>query len=438
LQLASAFGLRLRAATRFSLWLSAFLLVGLLPAFSLLRSLPTARAFTLPVAPAAQFSLHLPAYWAFALEAVWVLTSLLCLARLLVSGLEMRRLFVESELVDFRGLDSGLQALLTKRGRRTVALRLSDAVDAPSAIGFFRPAVVLPRSLWSELNPGELQQVVMHELAHLERGDDWTNLLQKLLRALWPLNPALLWAERNLCRERERACDDAVLETAGDARAYAGCLTKLAESRLVRRAAALAPGLWKHRSELVSRVDHILHPRRTLSPLFSRGLLAAGLLASVTGALLLQRCPGLIAFTADPAVAAPTSAQEVAIVPAALVHKHATAHAGRQADLADDALLPSAGYHDAVFHPAISRTPATVVKRRVAAAKHRTPNASSLYTGRPRLIDMSDAPAQSRAVFTVVVFTWQAPQSMPAPRLVLPLADLPTLSLSDNWIVFQI
>jgi beta-lactamase regulating signal transducer with metallopeptidase domain len=138
-------------------------------------------------------------------------------------------------------------------------IRLSDALDAPSVVGFLHPAVLLPRALWSELEPGDLKQILMHEKAHLDRGDDWTNLLQKLLRAVCPLNPALLWAERQLCMEREQACDDAVLDAAGNPRAYATCLTKLAETRLVKRAAALAPGMWKRHSELAGRVNNILH-----------------------------------------------------------------------------------------------------------------------------------------------------------------------------------
>ena len=104
-------------------------------------------------------------------------------------------------------------------------------------------------------------------MAHLDRGDDWTNLLQKLLRALCPLNPALFWAERHLCREREQACDDAVLDAAGNARAYATCLTKLAENRLVRRVTSLAPGMWQRHSELAGRVENILHRRRSCWPL---------------------------------------------------------------------------------------------------------------------------------------------------------------------------
>ncbi len=96
----------------------------------------------------------------------------------------MRRLWRNSTPVPFHDLDAEIQSIVVRPGARPVEVRLSDAVDAPSVIGFFHPAVVMPRSLWSELAPSELKQIILHEMAHLDRGDDWTNLLQKLLRAL--------------------------------------------------------------------------------------------------------------------------------------------------------------------------------------------------------------------------------------------------------------
>ncbi len=228
----------LRASTRFTLWLIVFLLVALLPFFALGHGLFFAYSSPAYALPQTGFSLHLNAAWAFALEGVWLAASLLSLARLFSSARQMRALRRNSIRVP--ALDQEIQSVVARPGKLPVEVRLSDALDAPSVIGFFRPAVVLPRSLWSELEPRDLKQVILHEMAHLDRGDDWTNLLQKLFRALSPLNPALFWAERHLCREREQACDDAVLDAAGNAREYATCLTKLAENRLVRRVASLS------------------------------------------------------------------------------------------------------------------------------------------------------------------------------------------------------
>src|SRR5271170_2800882 len=287
----------LRASTRFTVWMIVFTLVALLPCFAAGRALFAAPGIFVPAAvPPADFSLHINIVWAFVIEGLWAAASLFALGRLWGSVRQMRSLLRNSTPVE---IGEELQSIVARPGSRPVEVRLSDAIDAPSVIGFFRPAVVVPRSLWNQLTPAELQQIILHELAHLDRGDDWTNLLQKLLRALCPLNPALFWAERHLCREREQACDDAVLDAAGNARAYATCLTKLAENRLVRRVTSLAPGMWQRHSELAGRVENILHRRRNLGPVLSRGLVAAGLVLSLSGVLVLQRCPGIITFAGN-------------------------------------------------------------------------------------------------------------------------------------------
>jgi beta-lactamase regulating signal transducer with metallopeptidase domain len=389
----------LRASTRFTLWLIVFLLVALLPCFTLGHGLLSANPSPVSALPQTGFSLHLNAAWAFGLEGVWLAASLLSLARLFSSARQMRALRRNS--IPVTALDQELQSVVARHGKRPVEVRLSDAVDAPSVIGFFHPAVVLPRSLWSELAPGDRKQVILHELAHLERGDDWTNLLQKLLRALSPLNPALFWAERHLCREREQACDDAVLDAAGNAREYATCLTKLAENRLVRRVASLAPGLWQRHSELAGRVENILHRRRNTHPWLSRGLVAAGLAVSLSGVVMLQRCPGIVSFAANDSVAAAASVVEP-------VYQHA------------------AQYHEAVFHPQAER-----VERPTIAT---TPHTKRQIRTPRRLQFVQVTTDQDGGGMTLILFTVDVPQTAKGAHG----QSQQTLITPNNWIAFQI
>ncbi len=391
----------LRASTRFTLWLIVFTLVALLPCFALGRAM--FGPYSVPVEHQADFSLHLNSAWAFVIEALWVLASLFSLIRLSAGARQMRTLWRNATPVPFHDLDAELQSIVVRRGARPVEVRLSDAVDAPSVLGFFRPAVIVPRSLWSELAPSDMKQVILHEMAHLDRGDDWTNLLQKLLRALSPLNPALFWAERHLCLEREQACDDAVLDAAGNARAYAICLTKLAENRLVKRAALLAPGLWKRHSELAGRVENILHRRRNLGPMLSRGLVAAGLVASLSGVLVLQRCPGIITFAGNDSVAAAPAAEPV----------YAEQHQAR--------------YQEAVFHPAMSRP----AERASVLPKPHSPRQVKT-TRRLQFVQVTED--QDGGGITLVLFTVEVPQS----SRVSHGEPLPTLPSPDHWIAFQI
>ncbi len=399
----------LRASTRFTLWLIVFTLVALLPCFALGRALFGSQPFAASAMPEASFSLHLNSGWAFGIEGLWLLATLFSLVRLCASGRQMRTLWRSSVPVPFHDLDAEMQAIVVRDGSRPVEVRLSDAIDAPSVLGFFRPAVIIPRSLWSELAPSDLKQILLHEMAHLDRGDDWTNLLQKLLRAFSPLNPALVWAERHLCLEREQACDDAVLDAAGNARAYATCLTKLAETRLVKRAALLAPGFWKRHSELAGRVENILHRRRNLGPMLSRGLVAAGLVASLSGVLMLQQCPGIITFAGNDSVATAGPTME----PAYTEQHRSEQHQAR--------------YQEAVFHPDMSRP----AERASVLPKPHSPR--PVKTSR-RLQFVQVTEDQDGGGITLVLFTVEVPQSSKASH-----GEPPTnLPSPDHWIAFQI
>ena len=382
----------LRASTRFTLWFITFLAVALLPCFALARAWFGVDSPAVTNLPQTGVALHLNIVWAFVLEAVWGIASLFSLVRLLSSALEMRAVLRSSVFVS--DLPEEIQSALARNGKRSVAVRVSDAVDAPSVIGFFRPAVVIPLGLWSELAPADLRQIILHEMAHLDRRDDWTNLLQKLLRALCPLNPALVWAERHLCREREHACDDAVLDAAGNARAYATCLTKLAEAKLVKRVASLAPGFWQRHSELTGRVENILHRRPRLGPAFSRGFVAAGLAVSLSGAFLLQLCPGFISFTAVSPVAA-------AVQP----------HYQPQD-------VPQAHYQQAVFHPPANNNANAIVPK---------PHAARQVRKYRRLQFVQLTEDQDGGGITLTLYTVDVPETSPA-------HPIPT----SHWIAFQI
>src|SRR4029077_12962453 len=97
-----------------------------------------------------------------------------------------------------------------------------------------------PRWAIDDLSPAELKAVVLHELGHLRRRDDWTNLAQQILRAMLFFHPGVGWIDSRLNREREMACDDLVLAGIGNAHSYAECLVSVAEKSAVRARMALA------------------------------------------------------------------------------------------------------------------------------------------------------------------------------------------------------
>jgi beta-lactamase regulating signal transducer with metallopeptidase domain len=314
---------RISAALRFALWGAGFLAVLGLPFLPLLLHLGSSSA----AQPAMSFPgasngpepwLLLDIRWSIVLTVVWAAASLYRLADLAVHSVRLRRLWksaTPAELIAEIG--SLLAARVPLRGRKPIEICTTNALDRPSVIGFLAPRILIPTWLFDRLTQGELEQIVLHETEHLRRGDDWTNLLQKLSLIVFPLNPVLLWMERQLCLEREMACDEAVIRVTQAPRAYAACLASLAERGIERRSEALSLGAWQRRPELVRRVHRILRRGNALDPLGARSVLTLMACGLVFGTVALSRCPQLIAFTETPAaetaVSHPLAAQEIPV-----------------------------------------------------------------------------------------------------------------------------
>ncbi|HKF46444.1 MAG TPA: M56 family metallopeptidase [Terracidiphilus sp.] len=278
----------LSASARSVIWLNVFILLALLHVVPFLASGPGA-----PAEAVGRHSFHLNPLWSLAFAAVWLAASAFRAWQLIAGAVHLRRLGKSAV-----PMEPALELVpLLQHNGETVRLCVSGQVARPSVLGFFQPRILLPDGVPERLTPAELQQVVIHEMEHLRRADDWTNLIQKFALVLFPLNPALAWVERRLCAERELACDDSVLRSLPGRKAYALCLTHLAEVSLLRRSFSLILGAWEHRPELVRRVQRILsEPARSMgrrTAIAATGSLVAGALGC---ALVLARAPQVVSF----------------------------------------------------------------------------------------------------------------------------------------------
>ena len=168
--------------------------------------------------------------------------------------------------------------------RRPVLLIVSDKIASPMAIGFRHPAVILPAILPAQFGEEELDHVLLHELAHVARRDDWSNLLARVLGAVAGLHPVVGWTLRQLARERELACDDWVVSRIGEARPYAASLARLFEVCRAQRRVVLATGMAESASRLGERIETLLANGRQFSARTS--LLRVGVAAIALLALL--------------------------------------------------------------------------------------------------------------------------------------------------------
>ena len=168
-----------------------------------------------------------------------------------------------------------------ERGKREVRLGISDRVAVPCLLGFRSPIIALPRALALELSGPDLERIVLHERAHLERRDDWCNLLEQVALVVLFFNPAMHVVARCIGIEREIACDDRVIAKSANRVPYAECLTHLAR-RCSNRDALTVPGFFTNRRQILVRVEQLLDRGHNGSPHVGRK--AAGAIAVIAAA----------------------------------------------------------------------------------------------------------------------------------------------------------
>ncbi len=176
---------------------------------------------------------------------------------------------------------------------------ISSDIASPMAAGLFRPAILLPERLLHELGEEEIEQIRLHETAHLLRRDDIALLIQRTVEAFFALHPVVRWITRRIDLEREIACDDFVLEQTGKARPYASCLTRVVEIAGGMRSSMVASAATEERSHLARRIEMLLDKSRHKGTSLLKIRLFVMIAAVVAVACIAVKTPGIVAFAAE-------------------------------------------------------------------------------------------------------------------------------------------
>lgn len=214
------------------------------------------------------------------LAGIWLFGAILLLGRFVVGLLIVRRLARRAAAVT----DSHWCSLADRSARSLgiqtpVELRRSDAIAMPFACGLLKPTIVLPSSS-EEWSVDKREAVLMHEMAHVSRGDLTMNALSHVVRALYWFHPLAWLAAYRLRVEGERACDDAVLRAGARPSDYAEHLLSI-----VRSVGNTVPSValaMARRSDFEGRLLAILEPgipRARLTRWRAAGMAALFLLA---------------------------------------------------------------------------------------------------------------------------------------------------------------
>jgi bla regulator protein blaR1 len=154
----------------------------------------------------------------------------------------------------------------------------SESIMEPGVFGVFRPVLLLPDGIGDRLAPAELQAILAHELCHVRRRDNLATLMHMVVEAVFWFHPLVWWLGTRLIDERERACDEEVLQRGSEAESYAEGILKVCELYLQ---SPLKCVVGVTGANLKQRIEAIManRPRLNLSLPKKVGLMLAGILA---------------------------------------------------------------------------------------------------------------------------------------------------------------
>ncbi|MBL7697735.1 MAG: M56 family metallopeptidase [Chitinophagaceae bacterium] len=139
---------------------------------------------------------------------------------------------------------------------KKAAIWLSGKVESPLTIGFWKPIVLLPVSMFSNLSYRQIEAVIAHELFHIKRNDYLLNIFLTLSETVLFFNPFAKLLAATVRKERENSCDDLVLDAGFDAWEYSEALYLLGRVRHQAQFALAATGIGKE--YLLQRIRRIM------------------------------------------------------------------------------------------------------------------------------------------------------------------------------------
>jgi beta-lactamase regulating signal transducer with metallopeptidase domain len=248
------------------------------------------------------------------LLAVWLAGVALVLATFVVARIQVARLARRAVPVtspEWLGLRDLLAAELDLDRHVTLVALAGQAM--PMTWGTWRPVILLPADAdqWSE---ARRHDVLLHELAHVERRDCLTHLIAVFATAVYWFHPLVWVAARGLRVERERACDDRVIAGGARPSEYAEHLLGIAHAFAARPVTAFASLAMARPSHLATRLLDVLDAHRRRDALTRRlalpGAVAAAFLVLPVAALRPANPPHAVVTSVHAPAAAPLLADE--------------------------------------------------------------------------------------------------------------------------------
>jgi len=129
----------------------------------------------------------------------------------------------------------------------------------PGVFRIFRPILLVPEDLAQHLNAAQLRPIIAHEISHVRGRDNLAAAMHTLVQSAFWFHPLVWWLGKRLVDERERACDEAVLQLGCEPADYAEGILKVCKRYVI--APACVAGV--SGSNLKKRIEAIMENRET-------------------------------------------------------------------------------------------------------------------------------------------------------------------------------
>jgi TonB family protein len=235
--------------------------------------------------------------------AVWMAGFLAGVGTLVAGILRLRHIAARGTRVDTPRWTDALRTVAASYGlRRDVVLIEGTSSFVVATWGLREPRLLLPPGAAASWSDERMQAVLCHELAHIARADWAVQIVSQLVLAVLWFHPLAWIACRQLRRDSEQACDDAVLRHGIAATEYARHLVALARACRRPSWSAWMPALPMARpSAFERRIAAMLNPGLNRRPLsLGAGTAFAVMLVSLTCAVAAARpgqAPGSLSGT---------------------------------------------------------------------------------------------------------------------------------------------
>ncbi|MEO6582700.1 MAG: M56 family metallopeptidase [Ferruginibacter sp.] len=154
-------------------------------------------------------------------------------SKLLIEFLMFRKAFQQSIQAPAMRFNNFVKIkALQLKIKKKIRLLYSNCTATPVTFGFFKPVILLPISLMTQLSPSEVEMLIMHELNHIKNNDYVLNFFVIFCDTLFFFNPFTRLIAEAIKLEREKQCDINVVAQTYSKIAYAEVLVKAARFKI--------------------------------------------------------------------------------------------------------------------------------------------------------------------------------------------------------------